>query len=53
VQKQLGDLIQYPGVQEFWAYRKHWYAPEFQALVDELMKDTPKQVKPLYPEPSV
>ena len=50
---QVRDYVQYPGVQEFWSYRKHWYAPEFQALVADLIKDAPRQVKPLYPEPSV
>ncbi len=53
VQNQVHDYVQYPGVQEFWAYRKHWYAPEFQALVTDLIKDAPKQVKQLYPEPAV
>jgi hypothetical protein len=53
VQNQLRDFVQYPGVQEFWSYRKHWYGPEFQVLVDSLIKDAPKKVKPLYPEPSV
>jgi hypothetical protein len=53
VLNQLRDFVQYPGVQEYWNYRKHWYGPEFQALVDDLIKDAPKKVKPLYPEPSV
>ena len=53
VKRQIRDYVQYPGVQEFWDYRKHWYAPEFQTLVTDLIKDAPKQVKPLYPEPAV
>lgn len=53
VRNQVRDYVQYPGVQEFWGFRKHWYAPEFQVLVTDLIKDAPKQVKPLYPEPAV
>ena len=47
------DYVQYPGVQEFWNYRRHWFPGEFSALIDGLIEGSPREVKPLYPEPAV
>jgi hypothetical protein len=53
VMNQLRDYFQYPGVQQFWQYRKHWYPQEMQTLIDNIIDNTPAQVSPLYPEPVV
>ncbi len=51
--KQLKDFVQYPGVQAFWEYRKHWYPQETQDLIKELINESPEKVTPIYPESSV
>lgn len=53
VMNQLRDYFQYPGVQQFWQYRKHWYSQEMQDLIDGIIRDAPNQPNPLYPEPVV
>jgi len=53
VQKQFRDYVQYPGVQQFWQYRKHWYPQDTQRVVDSLIENAPEQPNPLYPEPVV
>jgi len=53
VQHQIQDYVQYPGVREFWNYRRHWYPVEFRSLIDRLIEEIPQVVNPLYPEPSV
>lgn len=53
VMNQLRDFFQYPGVQQFWQYRKHWYPEELQALVNNLIVNAPTEVSPLYPDPAV
>ena len=53
VMNQLRDYFQYPGVQQFWQYRKHWYPQDMQTLIDGIIDNTPAQVNPLYPEPVV
>ena len=46
----LVDFVQFPGVQEYWEYRKHWYSKELQKVVDELISKIPADAKPVYPE---
>ena len=46
----LVDFIQFPGVQEYWQYRKHWYSKELQIVVDQLILEIPKGATPVYPE---
>lgn len=53
LQHQIQDYVQYPGVQQFWSYRRHWYPVEFRALIDKFIEEAPAQVNSLYPEPSV
>jgi hypothetical protein len=53
VMNQLRDYFQYPGVQQFWQYRKHWYPQDMQTLIDNIIDNAPAQVNPLYPEPAV
>lgn len=50
VTNQLRDYFQYPGVQQFWHYRKHWYSQEMQDLIDGIIRNAPEQPNPLYPE---
>jgi hypothetical protein len=37
VERTMGDLIAYPGVQQWWETRRHWHTEEFGHLVDELI----------------
>jgi len=53
IQHQIQDYVQYPGVQQFWNYRRLWYPVEFRSLIDKFIEQAPAQVSPLYPEPSV
>lgn len=53
VMNQLRDYFQYPGVQQFWQYRKHWYSTDTRDLIDGLIRNSPTQPNPLYPEPAV
>lgn len=36
---QLRDIIRQPGIQTFWAMRKHWHTPEFRDWIDSLPHD--------------
>ena len=53
VMSQLQDYFQYPGVQQFWQYRRHWYSADTRNLIDSLIKNAPAQPNPLYPDPAV
>lgn len=53
VLNQLRDYFQYPGVQQFWQYRKHWYSEDTRDLIEGLIRNAPAQPNPLYPEPAV
>ena len=33
----MADLLSHPGIQTWWANRKHWYDHEFQSYVEETM----------------
>ena len=33
VERTMSDLIAYPGVQQWWEFRKHWHTEEFDQLV--------------------
>jgi hypothetical protein len=46
----LTDFAQFPGVQEYWTYRKHWYSSELQMLVNNLIVDMPQHAEPVYPD---
>jgi len=50
VQRIMADVLQYPGAQEYWALRRHWYSPDMQKLVDQMIGGADK-VHPMYPEP--
>jgi hypothetical protein len=44
VERTMSDLIAYPGVQQWWAERRHWHTEEFSRVVDEMIArgDKPK-----------
>ena len=37
VERTMTDLIAYPGVQQWWEFRKHWHTEEFDRLVREVI----------------
>jgi hypothetical protein len=41
VRRQMQDIVAYPGVQAWWASRRHWYTDAFNDLVTSLIKDAP------------
>lgn len=43
VEAQLGDFIRHPGVQTYWAMRRHWHSPDFRDWVDGLPKEKPER----------
>jgi hypothetical protein len=49
VQHIMADVLQYPGAQEYWSLRRHWYSANLQKLVDQMIGGADK-VRPMYPE---
>jgi hypothetical protein len=49
VQHIMADVLQYPGAQEYWTLRRHWYSAELQKLVDQMIGGADK-VRPMYPD---
>ena len=41
VSRQIRDVVAYPGVQAWWASRKHWYTDEFNALIASVIEAAP------------
>jgi hypothetical protein len=37
VERTMGDLIAYPGVQQWWETRRHWHTEEFDRIVDTII----------------
>ena len=46
---QITDALQYPGWQEVWRQRRHWFDDEFQSLVDSFIAGAGG--RPLYEAP--
>ena len=44
IERTMGDLIAYPGVQQWWKERRHWHTEEFGRVVDAILArgDAPK-----------
>ncbi|WP_412061288.1 hypothetical protein [Rubrivirga sp. IMCC45206] len=40
-QRQLDEVMRYPGVYQYWEQRRHWYSDEFQAFVDQIFDRAP------------
>ena len=47
---QFNDAMKYPGWQEVWSRRRHWFDKDFQSVVDRCVTET-KRVRPLYEAP--
>ena len=41
VRRQIQDVVAYPGVQSWWASRKHWYTDEFNRLIAGVIEEAP------------
>ena len=41
VRRQIQDVVAYPGVQAWWASRKHWYTDEFNELISSVIEQVP------------
>jgi hypothetical protein len=35
-QRQLDEVVRYPGVEQYWQLRRDWYNDEFQAFIDQI-----------------
>jgi hypothetical protein len=40
-QRQLDEVIRYPGVKEYWQLRRDWYSDEFQNFIDSIYSNKP------------
>ena len=40
-QRQLDEVVRYPGVQEYWELRRDWYSDEFQSFIDQIFELAP------------
>jgi len=43
-QRQLDEVVRYPGVQQYWAVRRDWYSDEFQGFIDQILEQAPVRV---------
>ena len=39
-ERQMSSIFRYPGFQQYWQSRKHWYSDEFQAFVENGIADS-------------
>jgi hypothetical protein len=40
-QRQLDEVVRYPGTQQYWAVRRDWYSDEFQGFIDQILEQAP------------
>ena len=40
-QRQLDEVVRYPGVQQYWELRRDWYSDEFQSFIDQIFEQAP------------
>ena len=40
-QRQLDEVVRYPGVREYWELRRDWYSDELQGFIDQLLATAP------------
>lgn len=52
VQRMMRDFVRYPGIHEYWGFRRHWFSTDVQQIIDALIEDAGKNAPSLYPEPS-
>ena len=48
LQMQMADIIAYPGVQQWWLTRKHWYTDEFRGVVEAVIASDAGQASYLH-----
>lgn len=53
IQRQMQDIVPYPGVQSWWQSRKHWYTDEFGNLVGTIISNSQKALAYSSYEPGV
>ena len=52
VQKMMRDFVRYPGIQQYWEYRRHWFSEDVQNIINGLIRESGQNAPSLYPEPS-
>lgn len=52
VQRMMRDFVRYPGIHEYWGFRRHWFSDDVQRIIDEMMQDAGRNAPSLYPEPA-
>lgn len=52
VQRMMRDFVRYPGIHEYWGFRRHWFSAEVQQIIDAMMQEAGRNAPSLYPEPS-
>ncbi len=41
-ERQMDEIVRYPGLQQYWQVRSDWYSDEFQAFINGLISEAPK-----------
>ena len=41
-ERQMDEIVRYPGLQQYWEVRSDWYSDEFQAFINGLISEAPK-----------
>ena len=49
VERIMNDFLRYPGVREYWTYRRHWFPDEVQGLIDSAIARQQGETAALYP----
>ena len=44
IEHQATDLVSQPGIQSWWAHRRHWHSARFQAWLEALPKQAPAAI---------
>jgi len=52
IQKVMRDFLRYPGIQQYWEYRRHWFSEDIQNIVNGMIRESGQNAPSLYPEPS-
>jgi len=52
VQKMMRDFVRYPGIHQYWEYRRHWFSEDVQKIINEMIRESGQNAPSLYPEPS-
>jgi hypothetical protein len=51
-ERQVQEVASLPGVQEWWAARRHWFSDDFQEFLDATIASGPQRPPQTYPEHS-